>query len=198
MSPYKKGSCLKIISTYIASMLKILKTIVIFFMLSTNTYSAGGGAQPDGGSEGNASKYEKGHKLVLSAKYLEKKADKFLKKGKTKKAVKSLAKAKSKYEKAFELFMQSNKEKPNNPDTLNYLGFSSRKLGNFVEAEKYYLSGLSLKPNHKRINQYLGELYLNTNRKDKAIEQLEILKSCNCKEYGQLSDLIEGKIVSKY
>ena len=198
MSLYKKGSCLKIISTYIASMLKILKTIVIFFMLSTNTYSAGGGAQPDGGSEGNASKYEKGHKLVLSAKYLEKKADKFLKKGKTKKAEKSLAKAKSKYEKAFELFMQSNKEKPNNPDTLNYLGFSSRKLGNFVEAEKYYLSGLSLKPNHKRINQYLGELYLNTNRKDKAIEQLEILKSCNCKEYDQLSNLIEGKTVSKY
>ena len=198
MSLYKKGSCLKIISTYIASMLKILKTIVIFFMLSTNTYSAGGGAQPDGGSEGNASKYEKGHKLVLSAKYLEKKADKFLKKGKTKKAEKSLAKAKSKYEKAFELFMQSNKEKPNNPDTLNYLGFSSRKLGNFVEAEKYYLSGLSLKPNHKRINQYLGELYLNTNRKNKAIEQLEILKSCNCKEYDQLSNLIEGKTVSKY
>ena len=198
MSLYKKGSCLKIISTYIASMLKILKTIVIFFMLSTNTYSAGGGAQPDGGSEGNASKYEKGHKLVLSAKYLEKKADKFLKKGKTKKAEKSLAKAKSKYEKAFKLFMQSNKEKPNNPDTLNYLGFSSRKLGNFVEAEKYYLSGLSLKPNHKRINQYLGELYLNTNRKDKAIEQLEILKSCSCKEYDQLSNLIEGKTVSKY
>ena len=198
MSLYKKGSCLKIISTYIASMLKILKTIVIFFMLSTNTYSAGGGAQPDGGSEGNASKYEKGHKLVLSAKYLEKKADKFLKKGKTKKAEKSLAKAKSKYEKAFKLFLQSNKEKPNNPDTLNYLGFSSRKLGNFVEAEKYYLSGLSLKPNHNRINQYLGELYLNTNRKDKAIEQLEILKSCNCKEYDQLSNLIEGKTVSKY
>ena len=179
-------------------MFKILSTILIFFMLSANAYSAAGGAEPDGGSEGNVSKYEKGHKLVLSAKYLENKADKFLKKGNTKKAEKSLAKAKSKYEKAFKLFLQSNKEKPNNPDTLNYLGFSSRKLGNFVEAEKYYLSGLSLKPNHKRINQYLGELYLNTNRKDKAIEQLEILKSCNCKEYDQLSNLIEGKTVSKY
>ena len=178
-------------------MSKLLNTILIFFMLSTNAYSAGG-AQPDGGNEGNVSKYEKGHKLVLSAKYLEKKADKFLKKGNTKKAEKNLAKAKVKYEKAFKLFLQSNKEKPNNPDTLNYLGFSSRKLGNYVEAEKYYLSGLSLKPNHNRINQYLGELYLNTNRKDKAIGQLKILKSCNCKEYDQLSDLIEGKIVSKY
>ena len=41
-------------------------------MLSTNAYSAAG-AQPDGGNEGNVSKYEKGHKLVLSAKYLERK-----------------------------------------------------------------------------------------------------------------------------
>ena len=178
-------------------MSRFLNTVIVFLMLSTNAYSAAG-AQPDGGSEGNVSKYEKGHKLVLSAKYLEKKADKFFKKGNTKKAEKNLAKAKVKYEKAFKLFLQSNKEEPNNPDTLNYLGFSSRKLGNYVEAEKYYLSGLSLKPNHNRINQYLGELYLNTNRKDKAIGQLEILKSCNCKEYDQLSNLIEGKTVSKY
>ena len=85
-------------------MFKILNTILIFFMLSTNAYSAAG-AQPDGGNEGNVSKYEKGHKLVLSAKYLEKKADKLLKKGNTKKAEKSLAKAKSKYEKAFVLLI---------------------------------------------------------------------------------------------
>ena len=96
------------------------------------------------------------------------------------------------------ILQQSNKEKPNNADTLNYLGFTSRKLGNFIEAEKYYLSGLKIKPNHKRINQYLGELYLNTNRKDKAIEQLTILESCNCKEYDQLKEIIDGKRISKY
>ena len=193
----KKGGCLQTVSYYIEKMFKILNTLIIFLMLSTNAYSAAG-AQSDGGNEGNISKYEKGHKLVLSAKYLEKKADKFLKKGNSKKAEKNLAKAEKKYGKAFKLFLQSNKEKPNDPDTLNYLGFSSRKLGNFIEAEKYYLSGLRIKPNHKRINQYLGELYLNTDRKDKAIEQLNILKSCNCKEYDQLNNLIEGKIVSKY
>ena len=193
----KKGGCLQTVSYYIEKMFKILNTLIVFLMLSTNAYSAAG-AQPDGGNESNISKYEKGHKLVLSAKYLEKKADKFLKKGNSKKAEKNLAKAQKKYGRAFKLFLQSNKEKPNDPDTLNYLGFSSRKLGNFIEAEKYYLSGLRIKPNHKRINQYLGELYLNTDRKDKAIEQLNILKSCNCKEYDQLNNLIEGKIVSKY
>ena len=120
------------------------------------------------------------------------------KKGNKTKAEKNLIKAEKKYERAFKLFLESNKEKPNNADTLNYLGFTSRKLGNFIEAEKYYLSGLKIKPNHTRINQYLGELYLNTNRKDKAIKQLTILQSCNCKEYDQLKEIIDGKRISKY
>ena len=134
----------------------------------------------------------------MSGKYLEKKADKLQKKGKIKKAEKNLTKAKKKYEKALKLLLESNKEKPNTPDTLNYLGFTSRKLGNFEDAEKYYLSGLKIKPNHNGINEYLGELYLNTNRRDKAVERLNILKSCNCKEYTELKEIIDGKRVSKY
>ena len=172
--------------------------ILAFFLSTVSAYSAGGDSSGNGGGEGKASKYDKGHKLVLSGKHWEKKADKFLKKGNKTKAEKNLTKAAKKYERAFKLFLESNKEKPNNADTLNYLGFTSRKLGNFIEAERYYLSGLKIKPNHKRINQYLGELYLNTNRKDKAIEQLNILESCNCKEYNQLKEIIEGKKVSKY
>ena len=176
---------------------KISLIFVVFLFSAVSAYSAGG-EQSDGGNEGKVSKYDKGRKLVLSGKHWEKKADKFLKKGNTTKAEKNLAKAEKKYEKAFKLFLESNKEKPNNADTLNYLGFTSRKLGNFIEAEEYYLSGLKIKPNHKRINQYLGELYLNTDRKDKAIKQLTILESCNCKEYDQLKEIIDGKRTSKY
>ena len=179
-------------------MFKKLSILITFLMLTCTSAYCAAGAQPDGGNEGKASKYEKGHKLILSGKYLEKKADKSLKKGKTKKAEKSMAKAKAKYEKAFKILLEANKEKPNNPDTLNYLGFTSRKLGNFETAEDYYLAGLKIKPNHNRINQYLGELYLNTNRKNKAIEQLTILESCNCKEYDQLKEIIDGKRTSKY
>ncbi len=174
---------------------KICLYVLTFFLLGVSAYSAGGDS---GGGESKISKYDKGHKLVLSGKHWEKKADKFLKKGNTVKAEKNLAKAEKKYKKAFKLFLESNDEDPNNADTLNYLGFTSRKLGNFTEAEKYYLSGLKIKPNHKRINQYLGELYLNTNRKDKAIKQLTILESCNCKEYDQLKEIIDGKRISKY
>ena len=175
---------------------KIGTLVIAFFLLTVTAYSAGDSGGSSG--EGKISKYDQGHKLVLSGKHWEKKADKFLKKGNTTKAEKNLAKAEKKYERAFKLFFEYNREKPNNADTLNYLGFTSRKLGNFDEAEKYYLSGLKIKPNHKRINQYLGELYLNTNRKGKAIEQLTILESCNCKEYDQLKEIIDGKRISKY
>ena len=74
-------------------MLKKINFFILIFLLSTVSAFSAGGEQPDGGNEGQVSKYEKGHKLVLSGKYWEKKADKFLKKGNTTKAEKNLAKA---------------------------------------------------------------------------------------------------------
>ena len=54
-----------------------------------------------------------------------------------------------------------------------------RKTGKFKEAEKFYLAGLKLKPNHNGINEYLGELYVKTGRMDMAKERLAVLKNCN-------------------
>ena len=109
-----------------------------------------------------------------------------------------LKKAKVRYEKAQKLLIQSNNKFPNKADTLNYLGFTTRKLGDFENGEKYYLQGLSIEPNHVGINEYLGELYVATNRHNLAIERLEILKGCNCEEYNQLKAVIAGEKVSKY
>lgn len=182
---------------YIYPMIKKFCLVLILIIgTSHSAFSAGseggGDNNNDGGNEGQISKYTKGHRLVMSGKYLEKKADKLQKKGKIKKAEKSLTKAKKKYEKAFKLLIESNKEKPNTPDTLNYLGFTSRKLGNFDDAEKYYLSGLKIKPDHNGINEYLGELYIQTNRLDLAKGRLEVLKNCKCEEYEELKELIEN------
>jgi hypothetical protein len=44
-------------------------------------------------------------------------------------------------------------------------------------------------------NEYLGELYLETNQFDKAVEQLQILDNLcrtNCKEYSQLKQMIDS------
>ena len=122
--------------------------------------------------------------LIKSAKKLEQK-------GKKEKAL-------TKYEKAKKLLIKSNDKKPNKADTLNYLGFTTRKLGDYENAEKFYLQGLALKPNHNGINEYLGELYVATNRHNLAVERLEILKSCNCEEYEELKAIIAGEKVSKY
>ena len=109
-----------------------------------------------------------------------------------------IEKANKKYEKAQKLLLKSNKKKPNKPDTLNYLGFTTRKLGDFESGEIYYLQGLAINPTHIGINEYLGELYVTTGRHNLAVERLEILKGCNCKEYEQLKAIIAGEKVSKY
>ena len=162
-------------------MKKILSIIILSLLISQ--YSHAAGSSDEGGSK-QKTNYEKAVTLIKSAKKLEKK-------GKNNKAFK-------KYEKAQKLLLKSNKKKPGKPDTLNYLGFTTRKLGDFDNGEKYYLEGLAINPKHIGINEYLGELYVVTKRHNLAIERLEVLKSCNCKEYEQLKAIIAGEKVSKY
>ncbi len=120
-----------------------------------------------------------------------KSAKKYEKKGK-------IEKANKRYEKALTLLIKSNEKKPNKADTLNYLGFTTRKLGDYEGGEKYYLQGLALEPNHIGINEYLGELYVVTNRIDLAKERLNILENCDCEEYDELKKIIAGTKKSKY
>ena len=162
---------------------KIFFTFSLLLVLSVNSYSAGSSDNSNDNSKTKTS-YEKAVVLIKSAKNYEKK-------DKIKKANKS-------YEKALKLLIKSNKEKPNNPDTLNYLGFTTRKLGDYENGEKFYLQGLAIEPNHIGINEYLGELYVVTNRIDLAKERLKILENCNCKEYDQLREIIQGIRKSKY
>ena len=160
-------------------MLKIIFLLLIFFSLTNYTYSASNSS--DGGSKSN---YNKAANLIKAAK-------KYESKGKNEKA-------KKRYERALKLLIKSNKEKPNQADTLNYLGFATRKLGNYEEGEKYYLLGLKIEPDHKGINEYLGELYVVTNRIELAKQRLDVLKNCNCEEYQELKDIIDGTKKSKY
>ena len=158
-------------------MKKTLLSIIVFFLFTGNVFSAGS----SGGD--TKSNYDQAVKLIKSAKNNEEK-------GKN-------DKANSQYEKAFKLLVKANKKNPNKADTLNYLGFTSRKLGDFENGEKYYLQGLAIDPKHKGINEYLGELYVATNRHNLAVERLEVLKGCGCEEYDQLKAVIAGE-KSKY
>ena len=158
--------------------------IVLSLFLSSTLMAAGSDSSSGSSSSGSSSSKEE--TLYEDAVKLVKRAGKLEKKDKTDKAKKLYAQAFNKLEKAY-------KSDKKNPDILNYMGFTTRKTGNFEKAEKFYLEGLSLKPNHNGINEYLGELYVQTNRIDKANERLEVLKSCNCKEYGELELIIKTK-----
>ena len=156
--------------------------ILFFIFITTNSYSAG--SKPTDPKPDKRSNYTKALDSIKFAK-------KYEKKGK-------IEKAKKRYKKAQKLLLKSNKEKPLQADTLNYLGFTTRKLGDFENGEKYYLLGLEIDPNHVGINEYLGELYVVTNRLDLAKERLKVLESCNCEEYSELKEIIDGTKKSKY
>ena len=157
--------------------IKFLITLSILLGLALHSnfvYAAGSGG--DGGKD-EASLYKSGKKLVLRAKKLEKK-------DKVEKAKKLYLKAYDKFEKAYAKDKQ-------NADILNYLGYTLRKTGDFEKAETYYLQGLEMDPKHLGINEYLGELYVQTGRIELAKERLEVLKGCKCEEYEELKELIE-------
>jgi len=86
------------------------------------------------------------------------------------------------------------RDSPDDADLLTLLAFSHRKSGNFKVALDYYQQALSIEPDHRGANEYLGELYLKMDRPDLAQERLKVLdEECffGCKEYKKLKNAIE-------
>ena len=162
--------------TILKKNIKFLITLFILLGLSfyfNFAYAAGSSVS----DKDEVSLYKSGKKLVLRAKKLEKK-DK-------------VEKAKKLYLKAYDKFEKAYAKDKKNADILNYLGYTLRKTGDFEKAETYYLKGLELDAKHLGINEYLGELYVQTGRIELAKERLEVLKGCKCEEYEELQELIE-------
>ena len=156
--------------------MKKITILLVTLFLSTSLMAAGSDSSSDTSED---TFYDDAVKLVKRAGKLEKKE--------------KLDKAKKLYAQAFSKLEKAYKSDKKNPDILNYMGFTTRKVGNFDQAEKFYLEGLKIKPNHNGINEYLGELYVQTDRIDKAEERLEVLKNCDCKEYGELELIIKTR-----
>jgi tetratricopeptide (TPR) repeat protein len=80
-------------------------------------------------------------------------------------------------------------------DLYNYLGFATRKKSNpdYELAESYYLRALEINNNHVGAMEYLGELYLETDRRDEALVLLDRIKmsaGVNSNEYKDLNKLL--------
>ena len=90
-----------------------------------------------------------------------------------------------------------------NPDnrvvTISKYEFKENPDGNtqdwFEKAEEYYLKALKIDPDHIGALEYLGELFFETGRVDKAEDLLERLKSVageNSEEYLELYEIINS------
>ena len=100
-----------------------------------------------------------------------------------------------KYESAIDRLHDQLDLHPDNADVMSLLGFSYRKTRNYEDALTFYEWALRAEPDHRGANEYLGELYLETNQFDKALEQLQILDNLctfNCKEYSKLKQMIDS------
>ena len=85
-------------------------------------------------------------------------------------------------------------ETPTDADMLNLLAYSQRKLQRFDEAMVSYQKALEIEPEHRRANEYMGELYLQLGQLDKAQERLQVLdKACffGCDEFDKLEEAIK-------
>ena len=157
--------------------------IGLFYLFNYNFAHGAMTGSSDSGSSKTLTKFER----------LQKKATTLVKKAKKLEAKNKIEKAKKNYLKAYDILKEANKMEPNNPDVLNYLGFTLRKTGDLKNAEIFYLEGLKLDSAHPGINEYLGELYLETNRIELAKERLEALRGCDCEEFEELDALIKEK-----
>lgn len=88
---------------------------------------------------------------------------------------------------------------PRIANVYNLLGFSYRKSKDYKRAERNYKRALRIDPEHKGTLEYMGELYLETDRRGKAEEllaRLEKLCPSGCEELEDLRAAFAGKQTS--
>ena len=148
-----------------------------------NGGTSGGGSSGGGSSGGSSGGSESGGTLTITS---DSEANADYQKAQT-------AIAGADYKTAAELLQKVLSRQPENPDVLNLMGFSERKMGEASTALMYYKKALDLQPTHIGANEYLGELYLELKEPDLAEQRLAVLQQVcgSCEEYTELKEKIE-------
>lgn len=89
------------------------------------------------------------------------------------------------------------RQRPDDADVLNLMGYSQRKAGHAEQALAFYTKALEIEPKHRGANEYLGQLYLEMGKLELARERLAVLdRACffGCDEYTELKQAIEAHV----
>ncbi|MEJ0086566.1 MAG: tetratricopeptide repeat protein [Pseudomonadota bacterium] len=109
-----------------------------------------------------------------------------------KKRAKLLAKARTAYSAALQRFVKATELDHSMHEAWNYLGYTSRKLGNYNDALLAYDRALSLKPGYPEAIEYRGHAYLALDRLSEAKEAYLALYAGNRKLAAQLLAAMQG------
>ncbi|WP_068311166.1 tetratricopeptide repeat protein [Polycladidibacter hongkongensis] len=99
------------------------------------------------------------------------------------------------YDDALKVLETAGALEPPDADTLNLLGFTYRKLGEYGKAGELYNKALQLQPTHMGALEYQGELFLLLGDLSAAEENLKKLKKlcpAGCKERSKLEQTIRA------
>ncbi len=99
------------------------------------------------------------------------------------------------YADAFDALERTQEAVGPHADVLNYMGFTSRKLGRLDDALGYYREALRLDPNHLGATEYLGELYIQMGELEHArtqLARLDDLCAYGCAQREELARWIDG------
>ena len=175
--------------------IKVLATSLVL-AAGGAAYGAGGGEMPQR-SMGSASRldnppspqeqaravYNAGVKSVQKADELDADA---ARQTEPKKQKKLFDKAQDAYAGALKKFSRATELMPGMYEAWNYVGYTSRKLGNYDAALSAYDRALSLKPGYPEAIEYRGHAYLGLNRLSEAKEAYLTLFGGNRKLAAQL------------
>jgi tetratricopeptide (TPR) repeat protein len=94
-----------------------------------------------------------------------------------------------KYETALGLLSDASLLGGPSADVLTYQGFANRKLGHLEDALRFYSAALTLEPEHRGANEYLGEYYVEIGDMGRAraqLRKLDVICKFGCAEAEEL------------
>ncbi|MGL4634905.1 MAG: tetratricopeptide repeat protein [Beijerinckiaceae bacterium] len=95
------------------------------------------------------------------------------------------------YAMAIPLLQKLDAAHPNEPEVLNWLGFSFRKLKDYPAAKKFYDAALAVEPTYRPALEYQGMWFIETGDIPSAKANLEKLRAI-CASCEETADLVEA------
>jgi tetratricopeptide (TPR) repeat protein len=175
-----------------APMRTFVKPLVPFLLLAAagTAFGAGSGSMPSMPRVESASPEDQARDAYNAGVHSVDKADELTadatRQTDARKQQKALDKAKSAYAGARKKFSRAVELNPRLPEAWNYLGYTSRKLGDYEAALSAYDHALALKPGFPEAIEYRGHAYLGLNRLNDAKQAYLALYGSNRKLAAQL------------